>query len=78
MVNNFPTTILIKNWFTLKGRLVCLEHLSTNRFLINTVFEELFKKLYLSVVYLIICAADLLEILSSDGMVCCSRSDWTS
>jgi len=62
MVNNFPTTILIKNWFTLKGRLVCLEHLSTNRFLINTVFEELFKKLYLSVVYLIICAADLLEI----------------
>ena len=62
MVNNFPTTILIKNRFALKGRLVCLEHLSTNRFLINTVFEELFKKLYLSVVYLIICAADLLEI----------------
>ena len=43
MVNNFPTTILTKNWFMLKGRLVCLKHLRADRFLINLVFEELFK-----------------------------------
>jgi len=78
MVNNFPTTTLIKNWFALKDRLVCLEHLRVNQFLINTVFEELFKKLCLSLVYLIMCAVDLLKILSSDGMVCCGKLDQTS
>jgi len=78
MVNNFPTTILIKNQFALKDRLVCLEHLRANQFLINTVFEELFKKLCLSLVYLIMCAADLVKFLSSNGMVCCSKSDQTS
>ena len=43
MVNNFPTTTLIKNRFMLKGSLVCLEHLRADRVLINLVFEELFK-----------------------------------
>ena len=48
MVNNFPTTTLMKNQFALKGRLGCSEHLRANRFLINPVFEELFKRLCLS------------------------------
>jgi len=48
MVNNFPTTTLMKNRFALKGRLGCSEHLRANRFLINPVFEELFKRLCLS------------------------------
>ena len=68
MVNNFPTTTLTKNQFTLKGRLVCLKDLRVNQFSINTVFEELFKKMCLSLVYLIMYVAHLLEILSSDSI----------
>jgi hypothetical protein len=66
--NNFSITTLIKSRFLHKVGYLDSSKFCGSRFLINWALEELFKKLCLSIWYLIICVADLLEILRSDSM----------
>jgi len=44
VLNNFPTTLFIKNWLSSKCIWVCLSQLLESIFLINSMLEELFKK----------------------------------